>query len=57
MIGVLLFLLGAFVAKMYYKPQIKSALSERDVWEKKAKQANDNAYKDIMKNVSGDVDY
>ena len=55
--GILLFLLGAFVAKMYYKPQIKSAQSERDVWEKKAKQANDNAYKDIMKNVSGDVDY
>jgi len=57
MMGILLFLLGAFVAKMYYKPQIKSAQSERDVWEKKAKQANDNAYKDIMKNVSGNVDY
>jgi hypothetical protein len=57
MIHILVFLLGAFVAKMYYKPQIKSAQSERDAWEKKAKQATDNAYKDIMKNVSGDVDY
>lgn len=54
---ILLFLLGAFVAKMYYKPQIKSAQAERDAWEKKAKQASDNTYRDIMNSVSGNIDY
>jgi hypothetical protein len=40
---------------MYYAPIIKSALSERDVWENKAKQAQANMYSDIIKNSSKEI--
>jgi hypothetical protein len=54
-IFIVSFLLGAWVTKMYYAPIIKSALSERDVWENKAKQAQANMYSDIIKNSSKEI--
>jgi hypothetical protein len=53
---ILFFLIGAWVAKMYYSPMIRSANAERDAWEKKAKQAQSNMYSDLIKNASTQID-
>jgi|APFre7841882793_1041355.scaffolds.fasta_scaffold14342_2 hypothetical protein len=57
MVAVLFgFLIGAWVSKMHYSSKTKSIIAERDAWEKKAKQAHADMYKDIMKNASSEMD-
>ena len=48
---VISFLMGAFVASMYYRKRISYLKSECEVWEYKAKQAQANMYSDILKNA------
>jgi hypothetical protein len=49
------FLLGAFVARMYYKSLLKRVEAERDSWENKAKQAQKQQYKDLFENATNQM--
>jgi hypothetical protein len=57
---ILSFLLGAFVAKMYYRSKLKNIEAERDAWEHKAKQAQKQNYTDLFNgatNQMGNYEY
>jgi hypothetical protein len=54
-IAILSFLVGAWVSKIHYSKQAKSAMAERDAWENKARQAQANMYSDIIKNSSKEI--
>ena len=49
---ILSFLLGAFVAKMYYRSKLKGVEAERDAWELKARQAQKQNYTDLFNSAT-----
>jgi hypothetical protein len=52
---ILAFLLGAFVARMYYRSQIKNIEAERDAWEHKAKAAQQQTYTDLFNSATNQM--
>ena len=49
------FLLGAFVARMYYKSLLKKVEAECEAWENKSKQAQKQQYKDLFENATNQM--
>jgi hypothetical protein len=52
---ILAFLLGAFVAKMYYRSKLKGVEAERDAWEHKAKSAQKKNYADLFNSATNQM--